>query len=161
MPSFDIASDVDMAEVKNAVLMTRREVQNRYDFKGVTWDIEESPTQLVLSAADEVKLRALDQALMSKLAKRELPLKNFEHKKMDLSSMGRARQEIAIRQGFETDIAKKVVKQIKGLGIKVQAQLQDKQVRVTGKSRNDLQAVIAAVKEFDIPVGVTFSNFRD
>ncbi len=161
MPSFDIASDVDMAEVQNAILMTRRELQNRFDFKGTEWEIEEKENALILTASDEFKLKALDQILMGKFAKRELPLKNFSHQKLETSSVGRARQEIQIIQGLETEPAKKIVKAIKDLKLKVQAQIQDRQVRVTGKSRDELQSVMTAVRELDLPVAVTFGNFRN
>lgn len=161
MPSFDIASEVDTAELKNAVLMTRRELQNRFDFKGVEWDIEEKPNLLVISANDEMKLRNLHQALMDKVAKRGLPVKNFENKKADFSSMGRGRQEIVVKQGLESDVAKKIVKMIKGSKLKVQSQIQDQKVRVTGKSKDDLQKVMSMVREADLSVGVTFENFRN
>lgn len=160
MPSFDISSEVDLSEVKNAVLMTRKELQNRFDFKGVEWDIEEQANLLVITADDDYKLRAIDQTLMTKLAKRDLPLKNFEHLNVSVSNMGRARQEIKIKQGLESDVAKKITKLIKGSGIKVQAQVHEDKVRVTGKSRDDLQQVIAYVKAADLSVGVSFDNFR-
>jgi len=149
-----------MAEVQNALLMTRKELQNRFDFKGVNWNVEEQGGKLVITADDEMKLRNVDQVLMGKLAKRDLPIKNFEHQKADLSSMGRGRQEILIKQGLETEVAKSITKFIKGTGLKVQAQLQDRKVRVTGKSKDDLQKVMAAVRAEDWPVGVTFDNFR-
>jgi len=161
MPSFDIASDVDMAEVQNAILMARRELQNRFDFKDAAWDIEQTENQIVLTASDDFKLKALDQILMGKFAKRELPLKNFNHQKLETSSVGRARQEIHIAQGLETDQAKKIIKEIKASKLKVQAQIQDRQVRVTGKSKDDLQQVMTLVREMDLPVSVTFGNFRN
>lgn len=160
MPSFDITSEVDMAELQNAILMTRKELQNRFDFKGVNWDIQEKGNLLVITADDEMKLRNLDQTLMSKVAKRNISIKNFEHLKMDTSSTGKGRQEIKIKQGLETDIAKKIVKLIKETKLKVQPQIQDGKVRVTGKSRDDLQKVMAEVKSADLPVGVSFDNFR-
>ncbi len=160
MPSFDIASEVDMAELKNAILMTRKELQNRFDFKGVTWDIEEKENMLVISADDEMKLRNLDQTLMGKITKRNISVKNFEHLKADLSSMGRGRQEIKIKQGLETDVAKKIVKMIKETKLKVQSQIQDGKVRVTAKSRDDLQQVMSVVKAADLPVAVSFDNLR-
>ncbi|MGF1677943.1 MAG: YajQ family cyclic di-GMP-binding protein [Candidatus Methylacidiphilales bacterium] len=160
MPSFDIGSDVDMTEVKNAVLMTRKELQNRFDFKGVTWDIEEKDDMLVISADDEYKLQAVDQTLMGKISKRNISLKNFEHQKTGVSNMGRGRQEIKIKQGLESDVAKQIIKLIKDCGVKVQTQHQDRKVRVTGKSRDDLQKVIQFVKESELPVGVNFDNFR-
>jgi hypothetical protein len=160
MPSFDIASEVDMAELQNAILMTKKELQNRFDFKGVNWNIEEKENMLVISADDELKLRNLDQTLMGKIAKREISIKNFEHLKSDTSSTGKGRQEIKIKQGLETDMAKKIVKLIKEMKLKVQPQIQDGKVRVTAKSRDDLQTVMAEVKGADLPIGVSFDNFR-
>lgn len=161
MPSFDIASDVDMAEVQNAILMTRRELQNRFDFKATEWEIEEKGTTIILTASDDFKLKALDQILMGKFAKRELPLKNFSHQKLETSSVGRARQEIQIIQGLDPEPAKQIVKAIKEMKLKVQAQIQDRQVRVTGKSKDELQSVMALVRELDLPVSVSFGNFRN
>jgi uncharacterized protein YajQ (UPF0234 family) len=161
MPSYDIASDVDMAEVQNAILMARRELQNRFDFKDTVWEIESGQNQIILSASDEFKLKALDQVLMGKFAKRELPLKNFNHQKIETSSVGRARQQIDIVQGLEQEPARKIVKAIKEMKLKVQAQIQDRQVRVTGKSKDDLQKTMTVVKELDLPVSVTFGNFRN
>ncbi len=161
MPSFDIASEVDMAEVKNAVLQARKELQTRFDFKGVNWEIDEEKDKFVLSADDEFKLNALREVLMGKLAKRSISLKNIDPQKAEVSSVGRARQEIKIKQGFEGEVAKDLVKRIKGTGLKVQAQIQEQKVRVTGKSRDDLQEVIAFVKGTDLPAAVSFDNFRD
>jgi uncharacterized protein YajQ (UPF0234 family) len=161
MPSFDISSDVDMAEVKNAVLQARKELQTRFDFKNVNWEIEEQKDALVLSADDEFKLQALQQIVMGKLAKRSVSLKNIDPQKTEISSVGRARQVVKIKQGMETPVAKDIVTRIKGLGLKVQAQIQDGQVRVTGKNRDDLQAVIQFVRGEELPVGVQFGNFRD
>jgi uncharacterized protein YajQ (UPF0234 family) len=161
MPSFDISSDVDIAEVKNAVLQARKELQTRFDFKNVNWEIEEQKDALVLSADDEFKLQAVQQIVMGKLAKRSVSLKNIDPQKTEISSVGRARQVVKIKQGMETPVAKDIVARIKGLGLKVQAQIQDGQVRVTGKSRDDLQAVIQFVRGEELPVGVQFGNFRD
>jgi uncharacterized protein YajQ (UPF0234 family) len=161
MPSFDIASEVDMAEVKNAVLQARKELQTRFDFKGVNWEIVEEKDKFVLSADDEFKVKAVEQILLGKLAKRSISLKNIDPQKPEISSVGRAREEIKIKNGFETETAKKVVAVIKGLGLKVQAQIQEQKVRVTGKNRDDLQEVIAHLRQADLPVGVSFDNFRD
>lgn len=161
MPSFDVVSEVDMAEVQNALLQARKELQNRFDFKGSPWEIEEKKDMLVLHAENDFKLKSLQEILMLKLAKRNISLKNIEPQKMELSSVGRARQEIKIKQGFETDIAKKVVADIKGKGLKVQVQIQEGKVRVTGKSRDDLQAVIGFLKQQDYPAALAFNNFRD
>jgi len=161
MPTFDVSSDVDMAEVKNAVLQARKELQARFDFKGVNWEIEEEKDSLVLSADDDFKLQALSQILMGKLAKRSVSLKNIDAQKSEISSVGRARQVVKIKQGLETPLAKEIVAYIKGLGFKVQAQIQEGQVRVTGKNRDDLQEVIQALRGKEFPAGLQFGNFRD
>jgi uncharacterized protein YajQ (UPF0234 family) len=161
MPSFDISSEVELAEVKNAVLQARKELQMRFDFKHVNWDIEEQKDSLVLSSDDEFKLQALNQIMMGKLAKRAVSLKNIDAQKTEISSVGRARQVLKIKQGMETPIAKDIVARIKGLGLKVQAQIQDGQVRVSGKNRDDLQGVIQFIRGEELPVGIQFGNFRD
>lgn len=161
MPSFDIASEVDLAEVKNAVLQCRKELQTRFDFKGVHWEITEEKNQLILAADDEFKIRAIEQILFTKLAKRGVSLKNLESQPPQISSVGRARMEIKIKNGFEPETAKLVVSRVKALGLKVQAQIQEQKVRVNGKSKDDLQAVIAHLRQADLPVGVSFGNFRD
>jgi cyclic-di-GMP-binding protein len=161
MPSFDISSDVDMAEVKNAVLQARKELQTRFDFKNVTWEIEEQKDAMVLSANDDFKLQALNQILIGKLAKRSVSLKNIDVQPAEISSVGRARQVLKIKQGMETPVAKDLVGRIKGLGLKVQAQIQDGQVRVTGKNRDDLQTIIQFVRGEELSIGVQFGNFRD
>jgi len=161
VPSFDIASEVDMAEVKNAVLQARKELQTRFDFKGVNWEITEEKDKFILSADDEFKVKAVEQILLAKLAKRSISLKNIDPQKPEISSVGRAREEIKIKNGFETETAKQVVGIVKALGLKVQAQIQEQKVRVTGKNRDDLQAVIAHLRQADLPVGVSFGNFRE
>lgn len=161
MPSFDVASEVDMAEVKNAVNMTRKELQHRFDFRGTDWEIEEEKSGMVISAQDEFKLKSLSQVLMQKLASRGVSLKNIDPQQMEVSSVGRARQLIRIKQGLETDMAKRISRMIKETKLKVQTQVQDQKVRVTGKSRNDLQSIIQMLKGEDLPVGLSFDNFRD
>ncbi|NJK91595.1 MAG: YajQ family cyclic di-GMP-binding protein [Blastochloris sp.] len=161
MPSFDTVCEVDMAEVKNAVLQARKELLNRFDFKGVNWDIVEEKNTLVLTADDDFKLQALNGILIGKLAKREISLKNIEHGKTEISSVGRARQVLTLKQGFETEVAKKIVADIRAQGLKVQAQIQEGKIRVSGKSRDDLQDVIGFLRGQELSVGVAFNNFRD
>lgn len=161
MPSFDIASEVDMAEVKNAVLQARKELQTRFDFKGVNWEITVEKDKFILTADDEFKVKAIEQILLAKLAKRSISLKNIVPQKPEISSVGRARQEIKIKNGLETETAKHVISVVKALGLKVQAQIQEQKVRVTGKNRDDLQEVIAHLRQADLPVGVSFGNFRE
>ena len=161
MPSFDTVSEVDLSELKNALLMARKELQTRFDFRNSPWEIEEQKEMLVLHAENDFKLKALSEIVLGKLAKRNISLKNIEAKKAEISSVGRARQELVIKQGLEGDVAKQVVAAVKATGLKVQTQIQEKKVRVTGKSRDDLQEVIQALRTADLPVALSFDNFRD
>lgn len=161
MPSFDAATGVDLAEVRNAINQARRELGGRFDFKGVEWEIAEEKDQLVLSARDEFKLKALYDILTGKLAGRNVSLKNIDPEKAEISSVGRARQVLKLKQGLETAVAKDIVARIKALGLKVQAQIMEAKVRVTGKKRDDLQDVIAFLRKEELPVALHFENFRD
>lgn len=161
MPSFDIVSEVDLAESKNAVDQARRELRGRFDFKNTNWEIEETKNAIVLNADDEFKLKALSEILMGKLAKRSISLKNIETGKIEVSSVGRARQELTLKQGFEGPVSKELCKSIRGLGIKVQAQPEGGKIRVTGKKRDDLQKVMQFLRGEELEVGITFENLRD
>ncbi len=162
MPSFDIVSEVDMQEVRNAVDQANREAATRFDFKNTDSHIEISDTELVLHSATEDRLRALHQVLDEKLVKRSVSLKAFDAGKIEEASKGTARQRVAIRAGISQDHAKRLNKFIKDLGLKgVSSQTQGDQLRVTGKKRDDLQAVIAACKEEDFGIPLQFNNFRD
>ncbi len=161
MPSFDVVSEVDLAEVKNAIQQARKELQTRFDYKGVNWDIVEEKNTLVLTADEEFKLQGLAQIVLGKLAKRDVSLKNIDHGKLEVSSVGRARQVLTLKQGFEVATAKEIVGEIRGSGMKLQAQIQDGKIRVTGKNRDDLQSIMALLKSKDLPVGIDFNNFRD
>lgn len=161
MPSFDAAAGVDLAEVRNALNQARREIGSRFDFRNVAWEIVEEKDQLVISAQDEFKLRAIYDILAAKLAGRAVSLKNIDPQPAEISSVGRARQVIKLKQGLDTPVAKDIVARIKGLGLKVQAQIMDAKVRVTGKKRDDLQAVIAFLRKEDLPVGLNYENFRE
>ena len=162
MPSFDIVSEVDMQEVRNAVDQAYREAATRFDFKNTDSHIEISDTELVLHSATEDRLRALHQVLDEKLVKRSVSLKAFDAGKIEEASKGTARQRVAIRAGISQDHAKRLNKFIKDLGLKgVSSQTQGDQLRVTGKKRDDLQAVIAACKEEDFGIPLQFNNFRD
>jgi cyclic-di-GMP-binding protein len=163
MPSFDIVSEVDRMEVKNAVDAALRELNTRFDFKGAKSDISIDPKtgSILLSVDDSARLKALREIMVGKLAKRGIDLRNVEHKDPDISSLGHSRQELVIVQGLEGDKAKEISKAVKALGKKVQSTLQDRQVRVTGTKRDDLQAVMAAMRAADFGVGLNFGNFRD
>lgn len=161
MPSFDAAAGVDLAEVRNAINQARRELGSRFDFRNVAWEIAEEKDQLVISAQDEFKLRAVYDILTAKLAGRSVSLKNIDPQPAEISSVGRARQVIKLKQGLDTPVAKDIVARIKGLNIKVQAQIMEGKVRVTGKKKDDLQTVIGFLRKEDLPVGLNFENFRE
>lgn len=158
--SFDIVSEVDRQEVKNAVQMAMKEVRTRFDFKGVQAEIEEEADGLVLTAEDEGRLKSLRQILEDKLARRDVPLKALEWGKVEQALGGAARQRAAIQAGLTAEQAKDLSKRIRGMGLKVQTQIQGDQVRVSGKKRDDLQAVIANLRETDLPFHWKATNYR-
>jgi uncharacterized protein YajQ (UPF0234 family) len=161
MPSFDIVSLVNSMEVENAVNMAKKELANRFDFKGSKAEITLEKNEIKLTAEDKFKLTALCEIVIGKIAKRNINLKSVERCDPDISPLGHTRQLIKIKQGLETDIAKQVTTFIRDSKIKVTTQIQDQKIRVTGKNRDDLQAVIGAVQAKDFPAPLQFINFRD
>jgi uncharacterized protein YajQ (UPF0234 family) len=162
MPSFDVVSEVDQQEVRNAVDQVGREVANRYDFKGTGTTIELEEHTIKLHSSSEDRLAALRTVLEEKLVKRGVSLKALDYGKVEEASGATARQVVTLAAGISSEKAKELNKHIKGLGLKgVQSQTQGDQLRVTGKKRDDLQAVIAALKEGDFGVPLQFTNFRD
>ena len=162
MPSFDIVSEVDLQEVRNAVDQANREAATRFDFKNTDSTIEMLPNELLLASSTEDRIRALYQVLEEKLVKREVSLKSIEAGPIEEASRGTARQKVALKAGISQDHGKKLNKLIKDIGLKgVSSQVQGDQVRVTGKKRDDLQAVIQACKEADLGIPLQFNNFRD
>jgi uncharacterized protein YajQ (UPF0234 family) len=162
MPTFDIVSRVDMQEVRNAVDQAQRELATRFDFKGTDSSIELSGTELHLHSATEDRLRAVLQVLEEKLVRRQVSLKALDPGKVEEASKGTVRQTIALKAGLSADHAKAVNRWIKDKGPKgVSSSTQGDQVRVTGKKRDDLQAVIAGLKEQDFGLPLQFENFRD
>src|SRR4051794_37064204 len=161
MPSFDIVSEVDKQEVDNALNQARKEVAARFDFKGAATEIIEEKDKIVLTANDATHLRGLREIVVGKLSKRGVDLRNIDQGEPAISSMGHARQELKIRQGLEGDKAKEIIQAIKSQNFKVQSQLMDRQIRVSGKKRDDLQTVIQFVKGRDFAVATSFKNFRD
>jgi uncharacterized protein YajQ (UPF0234 family) len=162
MPSFDIVSEIDHQEVRNAVDQANREATTRFDFKNTDSKIEVTDTELTLSSATEDRLRALYQVLEEKLVRREVSLKSLDPKPIEDAAKGSARQKVELKAGIGQEQGKKINKLIKDLGLKgVSSSIQGDQVRVTGKKRDDLQAVIGACKEADIGVPLQFTNFRD
>lgn len=160
--SFDIVCRIDLQEVDNAVNQTMKEVGQRYDFKGSKSSItlDKGAAKLVVASDDDYKLRALDDILKSKLHKRGISLKALDYGKVEQASGGTVRQEIGLQQGIPQDKAKEIVKMIKGAKLKVNAAIQGDQLRVSGKSKDDLQAVISMVKEADLGIETQFVNYR-
>jgi uncharacterized protein YajQ (UPF0234 family) len=161
MPSFDIVSEVNSMEVENAVNQAKKELVNRFDFKGSKAEIILEKNEIKLTAEDQFKISALQEIMIGKIAKRNISLKNIEKCEPDISPLGHARLSIKIKQGIEAPVAKEVTGFIRDLKSKVTTQILGEQVRVTGKSRDDLQAVMAAVRAHDFPVALSFQNFRD
>ena len=158
--SFDIVSQVDRQEVKNAVQQAMKEVRTRFDFKGSRAMIEESGSDLVLTAEDEGRLKALTQILEEKLARRGVSLKALTYQKTEQALGGTVRQKVTLQSGLTSEQAKDIVKRIKGSGLKLQAAIQGDQVRVSGKKKDELQAMIARLKEADLPFDWKPANYR-
>ncbi len=159
--SFDIVSKADPQEVKNAVQGAQREIETRFDFRGSISEIEhDGKNTLTLHSDDETRLTALIDVLQSKLIKRGVDIKFLEYGKLEQASKGTVRQVITIKNGLPTETAKKITKLIKDKGLKVQTQIQDQQVRVTAKSKDDLQSVMAMLKGEDIDVPLQYTNYR-
>ncbi len=162
MPSFDVVSEVDMQEVRNAVDQANREAGTRFDFKGTDSAVDLGEKDMVLRSSTEDRLRALHQVLEEKLVRRQVSLKALEDGKVEEAAKGTVRQRIAINAGISSDHAKKINKFLKDLNRKgVSSQTQGEQLRVSGKKRDDLQAVIKALKEQDFGIPLQFQNFRD
>lgn len=147
-------------EIENAINISRKELANRFDFRGSKAAIVLEKNEIKLSAEDAFRLQGLTEIVMDKLARRSISMKNVERCEPDVSPLGHARQVIKIKQGVATDIAKQITTFIRDGKFKVTTQIQDNQIRVNGKSRDELQTVIAAVKAHDFPVALQFENFR-
>ena len=158
--SFDVVSKTDMQEVSNAIQQAQKELAQRFDFKGSKSSIELTGEEIVLISDDEGKLISLKDILESKLVKRKVSLKALDYGKLEQAAMGTVRQRAKIVQGIETDKAKAIVKAIKDAKVKVQASIQSDQVRVVGRSKDDLQRAIAVVKEADYGIPLQFTNYR-
>ncbi|MEW8252081.1 MAG: YajQ family cyclic di-GMP-binding protein [gamma proteobacterium symbiont of Ctena orbiculata] len=160
MPSFDIVSEVDLQEVRNAVDQANREIGTRFDFKGVDAAFEQNENEVRLRAEQEFQLNQMMDILRQKLVKRKVDIAAMDIKDPE-TSLNAARQLVIIKQGIESDVAKKMIKQIKGGKLKVQAQIQGDQIRVTGKKRDDLQQVITLMRDSDYGLPLQYQNFRD
>ena len=158
--SFDIVSEIDRAEVTNAINQTIKEVRQRFDFKGSSATVAMEANELVLTAEDETKLRNMNDIFQQKLVRRGVPLKALSYGAVEPAAGGTVRQRVQIQQGIPQDKAKEVVKFIKDSKAKVQASIQGDIVRVAGKDRDTLQAVIANLKQKDFGIDMQFSNYR-
>lgn len=162
MPSFDVVSEIDEQEVRNAVDQARREVSTRFDFKNTGSEVELGKEGLTLRSGTEDRLRALRQVVEEKFVRRKLSLKVLDWGRVEEAAGQTVRQVAQLRAGISSDAARDLNKRIKGLGLKgVSSQTQSDSVRVTGKKRDDLQAVIAALREADLDLPLQFKNFRD
>jgi uncharacterized protein YajQ (UPF0234 family) len=158
--SFDIESTVDLQEVRNAVQQAEKEIGNRYDLKKAAAVLSLEGEEIVLEAMDNFSVQQALDVLQSKLVKRGINLKSLRYGKVEPASGSRARQKITLQQGIPQETAKKIVAEIKARKLKVQAAIQGDTVRVSGKNRDDLQSVIAALKALDLDVPLTFANYR-
>ena len=161
MPSFDVVSEVDWQEVHNAVDQANREISNRYDFKGSDARVDHGEGTLTVYADDDFKVGQALDILHNKLAKRKVDLMHLDAREVEAVGGGKAKQEIQVRHGINQDLGKKIIKMIKGTKLKVQASIQGDQVRVSGKKRDDLQAVITLLRDAKLEVPLQFVNFRD
>jgi cyclic-di-GMP-binding protein len=161
MPSFDVVSRIDLQEVDNALNQTRKEVAQRYDLKDSKTEIGWDEKEITITSADDFKVKAVVDVLQSKLVKRNVPIKNLDYSVVESALGGRARQKITVQQGIVTEKAREIVKFIKSSGAKVQAQIVDDEVRVSGKKRDDLQDVIAKLRTADLGLALQYVNFRD
>jgi uncharacterized protein YajQ (UPF0234 family) len=158
--TFDIVSQVDRAEINNALDQTMKEVRQRFDFKGSVAAVVLEEEELILTAEDETKLRNMNDILQQKLVRRNVPLKAFNYGRIEPAAGGTVRQHVAIQQGIPTDKAKEIVKFIKDTKAKVQASIQGDVVRVAGKDRDTLQDIITKLKAKDFNINMQYTNYR-
>lgn len=161
MPSFDIVSKIDLAEVDNALHNLAREIAQRYDFKGSKSRIERNDHELVITADDDLKLKQMHELLQGHLAKRKIEPGVLDYKSVEKAAGQSVRQTVLIKTGIEKELAKRLVKDIKTAKFKAQVAIQGDELRVSGKKRDDLQEVIAYVKSLDVEQPLQFVNFRD
>jgi len=159
--SFDIVCKVDMQEVTNALDQARREIDTRYDLKGSKNEVKLEKTDITVLVADDMKLKAIIDILQSKLHKRGVPLKALDYGKVEEASGGALRQKITVQQGIPIEKAREIVRLVKDSKVRVQIAIQEDQVRVSGKNRDDLQKIIALVKERDFGIALQFTNYRN
>jgi len=160
MPSFDIVSNIDQHELTNAVDQANREVSTRFDFKDTNAHVDLNKNDITLIAPTDFQLKQIDEILRNKLSKRQIDMRSLNYKEIT-SNLNEAKQIVEVKQGIDTENAKKIVKMIKEGQLKVQAAIQGEQIRVTGKKRDDLQQVIAMLREAKVALPLQFINFRD
>jgi cyclic-di-GMP-binding protein len=158
--SFDVVSKVDLQEVRNAIAQAMKEISTRFDLKGTGSDVSLGEDELVLVSSDEYKLKAVRDVLEGRLVKRNVPLKALDWGKPEEALSGTVRQRVTMQKGIPTEKAREIVKLIKQTKLKVQASIQGEQVRVAGKSRDDLQSVMKLLRESDLGIDMQFTNYR-
>lgn len=158
--SFDIVSSVDLQEVKNAIAQALKEITTRFDLKNSASEIELAGEVIELTSADEFKLKAVRDVLEGRLVKRNVPLKALTYETVEKALGGTVRQKVSMQKGIPTEKAREIVKLIKGTKLKVQAAIQGEQLRVTGKNRDDLQAVMRVLREAELGIDMQFTNYR-
>jgi cyclic-di-GMP-binding protein len=159
-PSFDVVSEVNLPEAQNAVAQAQKEIAQRYDLKGTSAGLELKERTLTLTADTDFALKAVNDLLQTKLAKRSVPLKALDYGKVEPAAKGTVRQVVTIQQGIPSEKAKEIVKAVKDSKLKVQVAIQGEQLRVSGKKKDDLQAVIALLRGADFGLPLQFTNFR-
>ncbi|WP_379126670.1 YajQ family cyclic di-GMP-binding protein [Paenibacillus sp. sgz500958] len=158
--SFDIVSKMDMQELTNAVHQTEREIENRFDFKGSKSSLKLEKDALIIASEDEYKLNAVIDILQTKMVKRGITLKNLDFGKIEPASLGTVRQRLGLKQGIDQENAKKINILIRDSKLKVKSQIQGDTIRVTGKSRDDLQQIIQLLRKADLPLDLQFNNLK-
>ncbi|MEM1193001.1 MAG: YajQ family cyclic di-GMP-binding protein [Pseudomonadota bacterium] len=161
MPSFDVVSEVDIAEAENAVANVMREVGTRYDFKGSTSSVEIKEGVITINADDDLKLRQLHEIIQGNMQKRGIEAGSLDYQKVEQAAGQSVRQTVLMKQGLDKELAKKITKAIKGEKLKVQVAIQGEELRVAGKKRDDLQTAIAFMKGIGLEQPLQFKNFRD
>ncbi|AIQ75014.1 MULTISPECIES: YajQ family cyclic di-GMP-binding protein [Paenibacillus] len=158
--SFDIVSKMDMQELTNAIHQTEKEIDNRFDFKNSKSSLKMEKDALIIASEDEYKLNAVIDILQSKMVKRGITLKNLDFGKVEPASLGSVRQRLGLKQGIDQENAKKINILIRDSKLKVKSQIQGDQIRVTGKSRDDLQQIIQILRKADLPLDLQFMNMK-
>ena len=161
MPSFDIVSRVDLQEVDNAINQARKEIEQRFDFKGSGTEITRDAGEIQVQSADDFKVKAAAEVLLAKLARRAVPLKALRSGPVEAGAGGRAKQRITIQQGVSTEHAREIVKLVKQSKLRVQVAIQGDEVRVSGKKRDELQVIISRIKAAELDAALQFVNFRE